>query len=64
MSVVEKTFALLTALKPSDVQALPPFERRRFSDLCKHWASIADEPKAMAPAGVLYDLKRGLPRHE
>ena len=58
MSVIEKTVALLTLLKPADVQALPPFERRRFSDLLKHLADVADRP-APPKAGVLCDLRRG-----
>jgi hypothetical protein len=58
MSVIEKTVALLDALTPTDVQALPPAQRRRFADICKHWAALAD--RADVPkAGVLCDLKRG-----
>jgi len=58
MSVIEKTVALLDALTPTDVQALPPAQRRRFADICKHWATLAD--RADAPkTGVLCDLKRG-----
>jgi hypothetical protein len=58
MSVIEKTVALLDALTVTDVQALPPAQRRRFADICKHWAALAD--RADAPkAGVLSDLKRG-----
>jgi hypothetical protein len=58
MSVIEKTVALLDVLTFHDVQALPPAQRRRFADMCKHWAQLAD--RADAPkAGVLGDLKRG-----
>src|SRR5262249_3862707 len=58
MYAIEKTVALLDALTVTDVQALPPAQRRRFADMCKHWASLAD--RADAPkAGVLSDLKRG-----
>ncbi|HWE21738.1 MAG TPA: hypothetical protein VG758_31935 [Hyphomicrobiaceae bacterium] len=60
MSVIEKTVALLDALTPTDVQALPPAQRRRFADICKHWAQLA-EPRAEPPkAGILSDLKRGM----
>ena len=58
MSVIQKTIALLDALNPTDVQALSPFERRRFADLLKHLADLADRP-APPRAGVLCDLGRG-----
>ena len=58
MSVIQKTVALLTHLTEANVQSLPPAERRRFADILKHWASVADRP---APkAGVLLDLKNGV----
>src|SRR5262245_50907637 len=42
MSVAQKVHALLTSLSPTDIQALPPFERRRLADLCRHVAGLAD----------------------
>jgi hypothetical protein len=59
MSVVEKTIALLGGLSPADLQALPPAQRRRFADMCRHLADMA-EPRAyqaMAKTGVLFDLQ-------
>ncbi|HEX5998952.1 MAG TPA: hypothetical protein VFZ16_06105 [Hyphomicrobiaceae bacterium] len=59
MSVIEKTVALLDALTISDLESLPPARRRRFADVCKHWADLA-EPRPEPPkAGILSDLKRG-----
>lgn len=55
MSVINKAVALLDALTPADVLALPPAQRRRFADILKHWAELAD--RADAPkVGVLADL--------
>jgi hypothetical protein len=59
MSVVEKTIALLGGLSPAEVQGLPPARRRRFADMCRHWADLA-EPRAYETApksGVLLDLQ-------
>ena len=58
MSVINKTVALLDALTPADVQALTPFERRRFADLCRHLAELAEQPD-IPKAGLLSDLHRG-----
>jgi hypothetical protein len=59
MSVIEKTIALLGGLNPQDLQALPPFERRRFADICRHWADLAEQRAySSAPRpGVLSDLR-------
>jgi hypothetical protein len=37
MSVAGKIAALFAALTQDDLDAMPPAERRRFSDLCSHW---------------------------
>ena len=63
MSVIEKTVALLSALSPADVQAMPPIERRRFADLLRHWAKLADK-SATPKSGVLAQIASGAPRHE
>jgi hypothetical protein len=62
MSVAEKIAALFNALSREEVDALSPVERRRFADLCRHWADFAEiRPRAHAPqSGVLEDLRRGL----
>ena len=59
MSVVEKTIALLGGLNPADLQTLPPAQRRRFADMCRHLADMA-EPRAyqaVPKTGVLFDLQ-------
>jgi hypothetical protein len=62
MSVAHKIAALFIALTREEVDAMPPAERRRFADLCRHWADFADiRPRPTVPtSGVLADLKRGL----
>jgi hypothetical protein len=62
MSVIEKTIALLGGLSPADVQALPPAQRRRFADMCKHWANLAERHgdrhgDTGRKVGVLSDLQ-------
>jgi hypothetical protein len=61
MSVADKIAALFHALTREEVDALPPAERRRFADLCRHWADFADiRPRERAArSGVLADLGRG-----
>jgi hypothetical protein len=62
MSVAEKIAALFNALTREEVDALAPVERRRFADVCRHWADFADiRPRAHpSQSGVLEDLRRGL----
>jgi hypothetical protein len=61
--------AVFEASRP-DIEALPPVHRRRFAELCRHWADLA-EPRSPARetsptrqtipmAGVLSELSRGL----
>jgi hypothetical protein len=61
MSVADKIAALFGALTREEVDAMPPAQRRRFADQCRHWADFAEiKPGALAPrSGVLADLKRG-----
>jgi hypothetical protein len=61
VSVAEKIAALFASLTREEVDAMPPGERRRFADRCRHWADFADiRPRAIEPkSGVLADLKRG-----
>ena len=54
-----KVSALLTAITPADVEALPPIQRRRFADLCRHVASLAERAEPEAKAGVLARLSQG-----
>ena len=57
LAVVDKIAALFAALTPTDVRALPPAERRRLADLCRHWAGVADRPNTEPANGVLAQLK-------
>jgi hypothetical protein len=58
MSVIEKTIALMGGLSPAEVQALPPAQRRRFADMCKHWANLAERSvDTVRKVGVLSDLQ-------
>ena len=59
----DKIVALLAGLKPSDIQALPPAERRRFADWCRRAADLADPPPKAPSSGVLAQLGNGAPRH-
>jgi hypothetical protein len=62
MSVAEKIAALFNALTREEVDAMPPVERRRFADLCRHWADFSEiRPRDLgSQSGVLADLGRGL----
>ena len=64
MPLAEKVAALLEAVTPADVQALPPTARRRFAAACRHAADMAEPRQPEPKSGVLLDLKRGVPRHE
>jgi hypothetical protein len=61
MTIANKIVALFNALSREEVDAMAPAERRRFADLCRHWAYFAEiRPGATGPrSGVLADLKRG-----
>jgi hypothetical protein len=61
MSVAHKIVALFNALSREEVDAMAPAERRRFADLCRHWAHFAEiRPHPSLPkSGVLAELKRG-----
>lgn len=58
MSVVTKAAALLLLVRRQEVEELPPAERRRLADLCRHVAALAEPRQPTPKAGVLYDLKR------
>ncbi len=59
--VAARIAALLDGLTPAQLDLLPPVERRRFAELCRHWHKLADKPAAAAPkAGILSDLRNGL----
>lgn len=62
MSMAERIAALFHVLTREEVDAMPPAERRRFADLCRHWADFAEiRPRELSSqSGVLADLRRGL----
>jgi hypothetical protein len=62
MSVADRIAALFNALTREEVDAMPPVERRRFAEQCRHWADFAElRPRLLEPkSGVLADLKRGV----
>lgn len=75
MSLAAKIIGLFVAMEPHHLTMLAPNTRRRFAQLCRHWADIADPPlartlptvttaKAEPRSGVLYEIKNGAPRHE
>jgi hypothetical protein len=68
----ETKMAVFEAMRP-DIDALPPVERRKFAQLCRYWADLAepllpaDEAMDAGPisgSGVLLELNRGLRSEE
>ena len=68
MVFADAKIAVFEAFKP-DIETLPPAQRRKFAELCRQWADVA-EPRSHASepsptvsppvAGVLLELSRGL----
>jgi hypothetical protein len=48
MPVAEQIVALFAALTREEVNAMVPAKRRRFADMCRHWAGLADGAPAVA----------------
>ena len=59
MTIATKVAALLGTIRKQDVEGLPPVERRRFADLCRYVARLAEPQSDPPKTGVLYDLKAG-----
>jgi hypothetical protein len=59
MSVAGKIAALFAALTPDELDDMVPAERRRFSDLCRHWHQLAEKSPPQHKSGVLVLPKRG-----
>jgi hypothetical protein len=68
----EAKLAVFKAMKP-DIEALPPVERRKFAELCRRWADLAEplqpasslgRAEPIAASGVLLELRRGLRSEE
>ena len=57
--MIQRLAALMEALTTQDVEATPPALRRRFAQLSRYWAEIADPSKPPPKSGVLGDLSRG-----
>jgi len=61
-TTTDQIAALFEGLRTADVEAMPPAERRRFADWCRHWAEAAEpraRPAPVSKTGVLHDLKTG-----
>lgn len=57
IAITDKIVALLVSLSDADLEALPPAERRRLADQCRH---VAKRAERKAPeTGVLADLRHG-----
>jgi len=61
IDLTDKIVALLVALRPDDVEALSPAERRRLADQCQRVVNLADPRPAKCGQrpGVLGDLDHG-----
>jgi hypothetical protein len=68
----EAKMAVFEAMKP-DIETLPPVERRKFAEVCRRWADLAeplsprsglDRTAPIATSGVLLELGRGLRSEE
>ena len=68
----EAKMAVFAAMKP-DIEALPPIERRKFAEVCRRWAELAELPPSLnelnsrvpvSTSGVLWELKRGFRSEE
>jgi hypothetical protein len=57
MTIATKVAALLGSIRRQDVEGLPPVERRRFADLCRHVANLAELEDTSPKAGILYELR-------
>jgi hypothetical protein len=60
MSIARKIAALFAALTQDELDDMPPAERSRFSDLCRHWHQLAEKPpQRQQRSSVLVLLGRG-----
>jgi hypothetical protein len=67
----EAKMAAFEAMRP-DIEALLPVERRKFAELCRRWADLAEpllhlgsfDPRSISTTGVLLELSRGLRSEE
>jgi len=55
-----KIAALLNTLTLSDVEAMPPIDRRCFAERCRFWAHLVEcAPINSEGSGVLAELRHG-----
>jgi hypothetical protein len=55
-----KIAALFAAMETKDLDEMSPAERRRFADVCRHWAAVAARGEKDAPrAGFIAELADG-----
>ena len=61
IDLTDKIVALFAALSDEDIAALPPVQRRRLAEQCRHVAERASRDRIgkQPAAGVLADLRRG-----
>jgi hypothetical protein len=61
MTIAAKVSALLTQLRRQDLEALSPFERQRFADLCHFVGNLAArQSHPLLPAGLAdREVRRG-----
>ena len=61
IALTDKIVALLVALGPDDVNALPPAERRWLADQCRRVVNLAEPARGNGARrhGVLGDLDQG-----
>jgi hypothetical protein len=60
MPVADKISALFQVLTQEELDAMPPAQRRRFADLCRHWcqcAELAARRVEVPRSGVLQALR-------
>jgi hypothetical protein len=60
ITVLDTIVGLFASLQPDALDDLPPAQRERFGQICRHWAEVAEKPPPPRPkAGVLSLLSRG-----
>jgi hypothetical protein len=60
MPVIDKIVALFDAIDVVEIEAMPPAQRQRFAQRCRHLAALAERGQKPEPkSGVLGKLKDG-----
>ena len=60
MTVASKIVAMLNGVMTrAELDAMRPAERRRFAELCRYWARVAELGEPKPKAGVLANLQDG-----